>query len=97
MTPLGVDTIAIPKPLFIFGKLSALENILLPGLETLSNVLITGLPEWYLSSKDNNDLLFSLFTLKSFIKPSFFKIPAIFVLKFDEGTLPFYGFSLEHF
>jgi len=45
MTPLGVDTIAIPKPLFIFGKLSALENILLPGLETLSKVLITGFPE----------------------------------------------------
>ena len=59
MTPLGVDTIAIPKPLFIFGKLSALENILLPGFETLSKVLITGFPEWYLSSKDNKDLLFS--------------------------------------
>ena len=45
ITPFGVDTIAIPNPLLILGKLSALENILLPGLETLSNGLITGFPE----------------------------------------------------
>ena len=42
ITPLGVEIIAIPKPLLILGKLSALENIFLPRLETLSNVLITG-------------------------------------------------------
>ena len=47
MTPLGVEIIAIPNPLLIFGKLSALENILLPGFETLSIVFITGLPELY--------------------------------------------------
>jgi hypothetical protein len=35
ITPFGVDTIAIPSPPLIFGKLSALENILLPGLDTL--------------------------------------------------------------
>jgi hypothetical protein len=40
-----VDTIAIPRPPLILGKLSALENILLPGFDTLSNVLITGFPE----------------------------------------------------
>jgi hypothetical protein len=45
ITPFGVDTIAMPKPPLIFGKLSALEKILLPGLETLSKVLITGFPE----------------------------------------------------
>ena len=44
MTPFGVEIIAIPNPLLIFGKLSALEKILLPGLETLSIVLITGDP-----------------------------------------------------
>ena len=33
ITPFGVDIIAIPNPLLIFGKLSALEKILLPGLE----------------------------------------------------------------
>ena len=38
---------AMPNPLFIFGKLSALEKILLPGLDTLSIELITGLPELY--------------------------------------------------
>ena len=43
---------AIPNPLLIFGKLSALENILLPGFDTLSKLLITGFPEWYLSSND---------------------------------------------
>ena len=48
ITPLGVETIAMPNPLFILGKLSALENILLPGFETLSIELITGLPELYL-------------------------------------------------
>ena len=47
ITPLGVDTIAMPKPLFILFKLSALENILLPGLDTRSIVLITGFPELY--------------------------------------------------
>ena len=47
ITPFGVDIIAMPKPLFTFGKLSALEKILLPGLETLSIELITGLPELY--------------------------------------------------
>ena len=36
ITPFDVDTIAMPNPLLIFGKLSALENILLPGFETLS-------------------------------------------------------------
>ena len=51
ITPFGVDTIAIPNPLFILGKLSALENILLPGFETRSNALITGLPEWILTLK----------------------------------------------
>ena len=44
ITPFGVEIIAIPNPLLIFGKLSALEKILLPGLETLSIVLITGDP-----------------------------------------------------
>ena len=47
MTPLGVEIIAIPNPLLILGKLSADENILLPGFETLSIVFITGLPELY--------------------------------------------------
>ena len=47
ITPFGVDTIAIPRPLLIFGKLSALENTLLPGLEILSMELITGFPELY--------------------------------------------------
>ena len=47
ITPLDVDIIAIPSPLFIFGKLWALENILLPGYETLSIVLITGEPWLY--------------------------------------------------
>ena len=47
ITPCGVDTIAIPRPLFIFGKLLALEKILLPGLEILSIVFITGFPELY--------------------------------------------------
>ena len=36
ITPFGVEIIAIPNPLLIFGKLSALEKILLPGLDTLS-------------------------------------------------------------
>ena len=45
ITPFGVDKIAIPRPLLIFGKLSALEKILLPGFETLSKLFITGLPE----------------------------------------------------
>ena len=57
MTPFGVDIIAIPNPLFTFGRLPALEKILLPGFETLSKALITGLPEWYFKSKDNIDLL----------------------------------------
>jgi len=35
----------MPRPLFIFGKLSALEKILLPGFETLSKLLMTGFPE----------------------------------------------------
>jgi hypothetical protein len=47
ITPLGVETIAIPKPLLILGKLSALEKILLPGFDTLSILLITGFPELY--------------------------------------------------
>ena len=47
ITPLEVDTIAMPRPLLILGRLSALENILLPGFETLSIVFITGEPEWY--------------------------------------------------
>ena len=53
ITPFGVDTIAIPKPLFIFGKLSALEKIRLPGLETLSIEFITGFPkkEEFMSAK----------------------------------------------
>ena len=38
ITPFGVDKIAIPRPLLIFGKLSALEKILLPGFETLSKL-----------------------------------------------------------
>ena len=33
---MGVDIIAIPNPLFTLGRLSALEKIRLPGLETLS-------------------------------------------------------------
>ena len=44
MTPLGVDTIAIPRPLLILGRLCALEKILLPGFETLWIELITGDP-----------------------------------------------------
>ena len=47
MTPFGVEIIAIPNPLFTFGRLSALENIRLPGFEILSIELITGLPELY--------------------------------------------------
>ena len=92
ITPFGVETIAIPRPLLILGKPSALEKILLPGLETLSNALITGLPEWYLSSKDNVGLLSSELILKSFIKPSFFSISAIFDLKFDDGRSTFLWF-----
>ena len=50
MTPFGVDIIAIPKPLLIFGKLSALEKTLLPGFDILSITLITGEPELYFRS-----------------------------------------------
>ena len=32
----GVDNIAIPRPLLILGKLSALEKILRPGFDILS-------------------------------------------------------------
>ena len=53
ITPFGVDTIAMPKPLLIFGKLSALEKILLPGFEILSIVFITGEPELYLRLIDH--------------------------------------------
>ena len=42
-----LDIIAIPRPLLIFGRLLALEKILLPGLEILSIVFITGFPELY--------------------------------------------------
>ena len=52
ITPFGVDNIAIPRPLLILGKLSALEKILLPGFETLSKLFITGFPEWYFNSND---------------------------------------------
>ena len=45
ITPLGVEIIAIPNPLLTFGKLSALEKILLPGFDTRSKALITGFPE----------------------------------------------------
>ena len=69
---------AIPKPLLIFGKLSALEKILLPGFETRSKLLITGFPEWYFNSKDNVFLLSFSKILKSFIKPSFLKYPLFF-------------------
>ena len=48
MTPFGVDIIAIPRPLLIFGRLCALEKTLLPGFDTLSITLITGDPELYL-------------------------------------------------
>ena len=51
--------IAIPRPLFIFGKLSALENILLPGLDILSITFITGLPELYFKLISKIDLLFA--------------------------------------
>ena len=43
-TPFDVEIIAIPRPLLILGKPSALEKILLPGFETLSIELITGDP-----------------------------------------------------
>ena len=56
MTPFGVDIIAIPRPLFIFGKLCALEKTLLPGFDTLSITLITGDPELYFKSIINNGL-----------------------------------------
>ena len=39
--------IAIPRPLLTFGRLSALENILLPGLEIRWIEFITGFPELY--------------------------------------------------
>ena len=45
MTPFGVEIIAIPSPLLIFGRPLALEKILLPGFETLSKALMTGFPE----------------------------------------------------
>ena len=89
ITPFGVDTIAIPKPLFIFGKLSADEKILLPGFDTLSKALITGLPEWYLSSNDKIGFFSSELTLKSFIKPSFLSISAICILNLDDGNYTF--------
>ena len=54
ITPFGVDIIAIPNPLLTFGKLSALEKILLPGLETLSIELITGLPDEYFRLMPDN-------------------------------------------
>ena len=50
--------IAMPKPLFTFGRLSALEKILLPGFETLSIELMTGLPELYFKLIFKFDLLF---------------------------------------
>ena len=67
ITPLGVDTIAIPKPLLILGKLSALENILRPGLETLSITVITGDPELYFKSIIKIFFLSVFSTLKLFI------------------------------
>ena len=92
ITPLGVETIAIPSPLLIFGNPSALEKILLPGFDTRSKALITGLPEWYLSSKDKVGLLSSASILKSFINPSFLRISAILVLKFEDGNATFLWF-----
>ena len=82
----------MPRPLFIFGSPSALENIRLPGLEIRSKVLITGFPEWYLSSKESTALLSSELILKSFINPSFLSISAIFALKFEDGNSTFLWF-----
>ena len=67
----------MPKPLLTFGRLSALEKILLPGFDTRSNALMTGFPEWYLSSKDKVGFLSSESILKSLIKPSFLRMSAI--------------------
>ena len=73
ITPFGVEIIAIPSPLLIFGRPLALEKILLPGFETLSKALITGFPEWYFNSNDKVGFLSSEFILKSLMKPSFLK------------------------
>ena len=73
----------------IIGSSVGFEKILLPGFDTLSKALITGLPEWYLSSNDKIGFFSSELTLKFFIKPSFLSISAIFVLKFDEGNSTF--------
>ena len=54
-----------------------------------NNELITGLPEWYFNSKDKTGFCSSFETLKSLINPSFFKISAIFDLKFDDGNSTF--------
>ena len=67
MTPFGVDIIAIPNPLLIFGKLSALEKILLPGFETLSIVFITGFPKLYFNKKHRGNFISSIFGLISLI------------------------------
>ena len=83
---------AIPNPLFTLGRLSALEKILLPGFETLSKALITGFPEWYLSSNDKVGFLFSSLILKSLMKPSFLRISAILVLKLEVGYATFLWF-----
>ena len=58
----------MPKPLFILGRLSALEKILLPGLETLSITFITGFPRLYFRSIASSDLLSFSVILKSRIK-----------------------------
>ena len=67
MTPFGVDIIAIPRPLLIFGRLSALEKTLLPGFDTLSITLITGDPELYLRSIIKTCLFSFLSTLNPLI------------------------------
>ena len=46
------------------------------------------MPEWYFNSNDNVGFLSSSLILKSFIKPSFFRISAILVLelKYHSGN-----------
>ena len=42
--------------------------------------------DFKVNKENNKSLLSSLLTVKSFINPSFLRISAIFVLKFEEGN-----------
>ena len=86
ITPFGVDTIAIPNPLFILGKLSALEKILRPGLDTLSKLFITGFKTINTNSELEAIQLFEKQYLKYSIKSLNLDIAGIKKMEVDNGT-----------